>query len=455
MFKGLQQKANLMFALSSILFFILAALSIQLTSQYFVGNETQKIEAELSRNLAITRANFEASIFQDTYLADSLATVVTLDQALATSHWKIIAEKLLTKAKFVRNIGIAPNNIIAMVYPIEGNEGALGLDYRSNPKQLASVNKARELMAVYIDGPIDLVQGGRGLIARYPIFSDYPKNQHYWGGVSVVMDYEKMLTASGLETLKGLDIALRKQLNGQAGDIIYGNAAVFTEPDIEHTIRLPSGAWLLAAKYNTEGLEHIQKTQQLGWLLGLLITLAVYLLLVLHFLHYKQIHKASLVDELTQLPNRRFIMNQLGELTTKNHHQANFALLNIDLNGFKKVNDQIGHDAGDELLKLVSNQLLASVRQSDIVARFGGDEFIVILRDVDNSHSAKRIINKIKRQVESQVLNWQGQQIFASLSIGFALFPEQVSNIEQLLSHADKNMYQQKSQHKALQSIKR
>jgi len=150
-FKGLQQKVNLMFALTSMLYFVLAALSIQLVSQFFVGNEVQKVEAELGRNLAITRANLEAIIFQDTYLADSLATVVTLDQDLASSHWKSIAQKLLNKAQFVRSIGIAPNNIISKVYPLEGNESAIGLDYRTQPKQLVSVNKARELMDVYID----------------------------------------------------------------------------------------------------------------------------------------------------------------------------------------------------------------------------------------------------------------------------------------------------------------
>ncbi|GGB15228.1 sensor domain-containing diguanylate cyclase [Agarivorans gilvus] len=452
MFKGLQQKANLMFALSSMLYFVLAALSIQLVSQFFVGNEVQKVEAELGRNLAITRANLEAIIFQDTYLADSLATVVTLDQDLASSHWKTIAQKLLNKAQFVRSIGIAPNNIISKVYPLEGNEGAIGLDFRTQPKQLIGVNKARELMDVYIDGPVNLVQGGLGLIARYPIFSDAPKNQHYWGTVSVVMDYNKMLKGSGLEGLSGLDVALRKQHNGQAGEVFYGSAAVFTKPDLEHIIRLPSGTWLLAAKFDTAELNHIQNTRQLSLVLGLVVTIAVYLLLVLHFLNYKQIHKASLVDELTQLPNRRFVMNQLHELTNKNQNKPGFALLNIDLNGFKKVNDQIGHNAGDELLKHVSNQLLASVRQSDTVARFGGDEFVVLLKDVHNSESAKHIIGKIKQQVESQVLNWQGQSIVASLSIGFALYPEQVDSIEQLLSYADKNMYQQKIQHKAQQA---
>jgi len=266
------------------------------------------------------------------------------------------------------------------------------------------------------------------------------------------MDYNKMLKGSGLEDLSGLDVALRKQHNGQAGEVFYGSAAVFTKPDLEHTIRLPSGTWLLAAKFDTAELNHIQNTRQLSLVLGLVVTIAVYLLLVLHFLNYKQIHKASLVDELTQLPNRRFVMNQLHELTNKNQNKPGFALLNIDLNGFKKVNDQIGHNTGDELLKHVSNQLLASVRQSDTVARFGGDEFVVLLKDVNNSESAKHIIGKIKQQVESQVLNWQGQSIVASLSIGFALYPEQVDSIEQLLSYADKNMYQQKIQHKAQQA---
>ncbi|MFD2015884.1 hypothetical protein ACFSJQ_09235 [Vibrio olivae] len=76
------------------------------------------------------RAKFEATIFMDTYLADSLATVVTIDPTFAIANWDNIASKLLSKALFVRNVGIAPDNVISKVYPLTGNEGAIGFDLK-------------------------------------------------------------------------------------------------------------------------------------------------------------------------------------------------------------------------------------------------------------------------------------------------------------------------------------
>ncbi|GDY24596.1 sensor domain-containing diguanylate cyclase [Agarivorans sp. Toyoura001] len=445
MFVGLQKKANLVFILSSILFFSAAIAGTQFATQYFVAHESKKVEAVLSKNLALVRSKFEANIFQDTYLADSLATVVTIDPDLATNHWKTIAQKLLNKANFVRNVGIAPNNIISMVYPLDGNEGAIGLDFRTKPEQLKSVLKAKQMKQVYIAGPLPLVQGGIGLIARYPIFSDYPVNKQYWGGVSVVMDYQKMISDTGLDRFDGASISLRKHtIDGAAGEVFYGEESTFSQADVEHIIRLPSGSWLMAAKFNIDELKHIQETKDLSNAIGGIATLLVYLMLVLHFLHYKQVHKASLLDELTQLPNRRYVLNLLDELTTKSMVRNNFALLNIDLNGFKRVNDSIGHQAGDELLKHVSAQLIANVRGSDTVARFGGDEFVVVLRGITNDASAKKIISKIQQAVEASDLLWYEQRISPSLSVGFTLYQGQETNVKQLLSDADKSMYQQK-----------
>ncbi|RKF18718.1 sensor domain-containing diguanylate cyclase [Alginatibacterium sediminis] len=440
----LQKKANLVFVLSSLLFFAIAIVLTQIASSYLVARETEKVEAVVARNLVLIRSKIEGTIFQDAYLADSLATVVTIDPALAIIHWESIAAKLMSKASFVRNIGIAPNDVISMIYPIEGNEAALELDFRTRPEQYKSILKAKELKQVYIAGPLTLVQGGLGLIARYPIFSDYPLNEHYWGGVSVVMDYDAMIEDSGLVDFGGATIALRTQSSDGVGEVFYGSAAIFDNPDIEHTIRLPSDSWLLAAKFTVGELQHIREIRTATMSISAFVTLLVYLMLFLHFRNYKQLHKASLFDELTQLPNRRFIINLLNELTSKGLSKPSFALLNIDLNDFKQVNDDIGHEAGDELLKHVSMLLSDNIRASDSVARFGGDEFIVILRDVPDDEGAALKVSQMKRAVESQPLIWDERVINPSLSIGYTVYRGQVTNVKQLLSEADKSMYLQK-----------
>ncbi|CAH8193637.1 hypothetical protein VAE308_1150375 [Vibrio aestuarianus] len=80
--------------------------------------------------------------------------------------------------------GLAPNDIIQFIYPFKGNQKAIGLDYRTIPSQWSSIVKAKEIKDIFIAGPFDLVQGGRGLIARIPIFTDPPLNEKYWGSVA-------------------------------------------------------------------------------------------------------------------------------------------------------------------------------------------------------------------------------------------------------------------------------
>lgn len=243
------QKHAAVFFLFSLLFLLVAVLTVSTLTHYFVENEIEKEDERLRKNLALIRVNFEASIYKDTYLADSLATVVTLDSQFAISNWEAISGKLLDKAQYVRSVALAPNNIIKYVYPLAGNEQALGFDFRTRPEQLKTVMLAKQQQAVYIAGPVDLVQGGIGLIARYPIFSDYPLNQHYWGSVSVVMDYDILLESSGITRFHGGQIAIKKHvIQSEPQQVFYGDAAIFDNADVEYPVKLPSGMWTIAAK---------------------------------------------------------------------------------------------------------------------------------------------------------------------------------------------------------------
>ncbi len=449
MFSNTIRKNNLLFSLLSVVFIVLAVSIINGLSGYFVNNETAKVERVVTKNLALVRSKFEATLFMDTYLADSLATVVTIDPKFATDNWQAIAAKLLQKARFVRNVGLAPNNVISKVYPIQGNEGAIGFDFRTQPNQLRTVLLAKQTQQVIIDGPLTLVQGGTGLIARYPIFSDYPQNQNYWGTVSVVMDYDKLLEDIGIKDFSGAQIALRQPSTPSAsGRVFYGDKATFDSPDALHSVMLPNGRWEMAAKFNLSDMEHIQDTRLLVNFFGYSLAFLLYTIMFLHYRNYRRVHKASLLDELTRLPNRRFMLSLLNKQMKPSDTPQAFALLNIDLNDFKRVNDELGHEAGDELLKHVAKKLQSCVRNSDTVARFGGDEFIVQLQNVATVENVEVVINKIRQALEGQVLHWGEEQIQPSLSIGYTFYHGQSTNVKQLLSEADQAMYQQKSLYK-------
>jgi diguanylate cyclase (GGDEF)-like protein len=153
-------------------------------------------------------------------------------------------------------------------------------------------------------------------------------------------------------------------------------------------------------------------------------------------------------DPLTNLHNRRGLYEELSELIYRSQrYKYSSAVIYVDLDGFKYVNDHFGHEAGDRLLTQVASNFKAIVRQTDSVARIGGDEFIVLITDIDGETS---LITKIESLLNeaSRPLEFKGHKIAIGASIGIALYPEHGDDAETLLHHADQAMYQAKNQGK-------
>lgn len=146
-------------------------------------------------------------------------------------------------------------------------------------------------------------------------------------------------------------------------------------------------------------------------------------------------------DTLTGLPNRRFFNSQLTQITAQaRRYDHQVAVMFIDLDKFKPVNDTLGHDAGDDLLKQVAQRLSERVRVSDIVARLGGDEFAAILPQIKDKADAVAVTGKILETLRTP-FNVFGNKVEISGSIGVALFPDDGTTSEEVLKHADTAMY--------------
>ncbi|MBT1443265.1 EAL domain-containing protein [Shewanella sp. JM162201] len=151
-------------------------------------------------------------------------------------------------------------------------------------------------------------------------------------------------------------------------------------------------------------------------------------------------------DPLTGLPNRRMLLDYLDkEIALAERQQTHFALMFLDLDFFKEVNDTLGHDMGDKLLVECAGRIRACVRESDVVARLGGDEFTVMIRDIHDPQGVERVASKILKSVAEPFLLGQ-DTAYISVSIGITLFPDDASSREALLKHADQAMYAAKEQ---------
>ncbi len=645
--------------------------------------------------LGMVRSRLEGNLYGDIQLVKGLVSVIAAHPELGQDHFSRAAKPLFDGATNLRNIGAAPDMVIRMMYPVAGNEKAIGLDYRKMPDQFDMAEKAYVSGKMILAGPLKLKQGGIGIIGRIPVFTEDSSGQRrFWGLISAVIDADKLYQNSGLlDNDSMLEIAIRgKDGSGSQGEVFFGRLGVFDEHPVLAELELPFGSWQLAAVPRKGWSAHASNLWELRvtFLLTSLLILLPYIALnrsvgalsesesrfrqmfekhaaimllidpdsgeiidanpaaakfygypletfrgmnidrinvlsdeqigesikqaiderknyfvfehrladgslrpvevysssmnsnnrkllfsIIHDISIRKrvemdlriaatalesqegilitdaesnilrvnssfteitgyrsdevigknprmlssgIHKdefytnlwdslhntgswsgeiwnrrksgeiypeylaitavknelgvitnyvASLTDisqrkeyeekirslaffdPLTQLPNRRLLLDRLQQAmasSARSHHYG--ALLFLDLDNFKSLNDTLGHDIGDELLQCVASRLKSCIREGDTVARLGGDEFVVVLEDLslneaDAAAQTEDICEKLLSTLDKPY-QLAAHEHLCSVSIGTTLFNGYQSEVESLLKQADIAMYQAK-----------
>jgi diguanylate cyclase (GGDEF)-like protein len=162
----------------------------------------------------------------------------------------------------------------------------------------------------------------------------------------------------------------------------------------------------------------------------------------------KQLNWLSLYDQLTGLPNRYNLSEVLKvAISRAERNQTKIAVLYMDVDDFKDINDEMGHNRGDELLRLLAERLKHTIRKTDSLFRMGGDQFALIYTDLANKEQLDNIIVKVKRSLTNP-LQIRGESLNITMSMGSAFFPEDGSNMDILIKNAELAMYQAKKQGK-------
>lgn len=159
-----------------------------------------------------------------------------------------------------------------------------------------------------------------------------------------------------------------------------------------------------------------------------------------------QLEQQASHDDLTGLANRKLLADRLDSAMARSRRFGKpFALLVLDLDKFKLVNDQHGHSAGDELLRQIARRLREGLREMDTVARVGGDEFVVLVEQIEDAATLPALMEKLQQLVTRPVTLPSGQQVAVGVSIGLAVFPRDATDSDALFNAADRAMYQAKA----------
>ena len=213
--------------------------------------QTQKIST--FNNLATVRAKLEGAVNGNLMLVRGLNGEINRNPDITQQEFESFASYLIGEKSQLRNIGGAPGLVISLMYPLKGNEAAIGLNYLANPKQREAALRAINTGETVLAGPVDLVQGGQGFIARMPVYLSSIENnveKTVWGIISAVIDVEQIYQEAGLnDNPLPLHVAIRgKDGLGDSGEIFYGDNAIFDNLEsVTMRVALPGGYWQLAA----------------------------------------------------------------------------------------------------------------------------------------------------------------------------------------------------------------
>ncbi len=218
---------------------------------YLNTSEKEAAQRQLVHDqLSTLRAQLEGHINSNIHLVQGLVAVIAEEPELTQERFGEVARHLFGTHSKLRNLSAAPDLVIRYVYPIEGNEAAIGLDFRKHTNQYHAVKQAVELGKSVLAGPVNLVQGGHGFIMRVPVYTEQSQNgNRFWGVVSAVIDIEKLYRGSGLlDDGIGIAIAIRgDNASGEHGQIFFGQKEIFTSNPVLLNVTLSYGSWQMAA----------------------------------------------------------------------------------------------------------------------------------------------------------------------------------------------------------------
>lgn len=439
--------ASKKFILTSVVFILSMAICIGVTYAY-VQNE-MKLETVKMEQLALTKSNKVGAVLEKLlFKTQTLSTLVIQGNGEVEDFERTAAT--IMDDPCIANLILAPDGIVSMVYPLEGNEEVLGLNYFSEQAGNLEAIQARDSNQLVLGGPFELVQGGQAIVGRLPVYlTDADGNDYFWGMVSVTLKYPEALAGAELEQLKEQGFAFEIwRINPDTGEkqIIANSNYKYDKNTkyVEQKLDVLNAEWYfrISPIRNWYQIPETWFYLLVGTILSLLVVFLVRYNLNLQEMK-KHLEDLSVRDALTGALNRRGVFQLLEAMISRPN--SKFLLCYIDINNFKEVNDYHGHGAGDQALMLIAETFNRRCGRGDKLGRIGGDEFVLLCKNSSNEAYLTNIIQLVREDLKQGQLS---KKLNISFSVGYVRFPDDGRTADELLSQADTRMYMEKSNQK-------
>ena len=376
--------------------------------------------------------------------ADFLDVIISQDPLIAERTIGRYAELILEQGKNIASVQLAPDCVVTMSYPLKGNEAAIGHDLMADPERRDFILEGIRKRQAVLQGPVEAKQGGYLLFNRTPIFITQDGEERLWGLSIIALDFTGLI-APHEERLarEHYRFALRSASAGRPPQLLWGDGDIFAMDAIKKTISLPDTEWELAI-YPVAGWCGDINTWNSNVLFSLL-SMLVFFLTYWSVSFFQQKVEESRKEHLTETLNKNTFTASVSRRLALGG--GPHAVILIDLDDFKQINDNFGHPVGDLVLVETARRLHTVLRKTDLLSRFGGDEYLAFLSPVPDEHSVYEIMRRMAEQV-SRPMRVGDMDLCIHISVGHAIAPRDGNSFNALYRVADANMYLQKGQKK-------
>lgn len=433
-----------------ISFIVVLQLSLYYYYSVSLNREYRAEKADLSSQAIMLASSLEERVAIVKGVSSFIQTVgfdadpAIIDNYLMTSH--------ANHSSNVTNIMIAPDGLIRYLYPLEGNSSLVGksLLLDSSLSSPGMVQETLRSRSITIDGPRTLAQGGYGMVIRQAIYKD----NAFKGVVSVTVKMDNIINQPAFKD-NHIYVTTKDHT------FLFGDESHGQDPQLTVPVAAYNQQWLMGLS-----LPSHKKWQVFLSVLWIDIAFLIVIAFILYIFWYQRrfnrelervvsirtrdlriskrlYEKLAHFDSLTEIPNRRFFIDEFKRLLQSSEPTQTYSLFFFDLNRFKEINDTLGHSTGDQVIKALAGRLKTGGLPFKLFARTGGDEFVMVFADLPRV-GIPAMAAQISELI-SQTLLIAGAHLSLSTSIGISLYPEHSQDTEDLLKFADMSMYRAKS----------
>ncbi|MCC5895657.1 MAG: sensor domain-containing diguanylate cyclase [Alkalibacterium sp.] len=419
------------------------SIPVQLLRMEYNDQYHQEQRTQARDHLTLIREELQSELDNSLFYADFIEMIIRQNPAISEPELREYARFIVERNQLIDNVTVAKDGIIHFIYPSAGNEAVIGMDLFDDETSVSSIEQAVNSGTAFTQGPSESVQGGLKIFNRTPVFTESVSAENLWGFASVTVDFEELITST-LKNHQHPDYHFSMMVESENSlPFILGREDLFSRENVMQTITLPDNHWTLAvAPVNGWVAREASLNSELT--VSYVLISIIFMLVFFFSAQYVSKRDLSRKDALTGLLNKHTFELSAKRLL-KYSTQKNGILL-IDFNDFKRINDEHGHLAGDRVLKESARRMKEIVKQSDRVGRIGGDEFMIMVRDVRNEGNLEKIADRIVAHVEQPVIH-NAKLIDFTVSVGFMMTTntEAFDNVYELV---DKKMYKHKEGNK-------